>query len=57
MSDTITAATSKLEGLLGENASLLQHECKTIDKSKLHLPGPDFIERAYKGVYLKISSI
>lgn len=48
MSDTITAATSKLEGLLGENASLLQHECKTIDKSKLHLPGPDFIERAYK---------
>ncbi len=48
MSDTITATTSKIEGLLGENASLLQHECKTIDKSKLHLPGPDFIERVYK---------
>ena len=48
MSDTITATTSKIEGLLGENVSLLQHECKTIDKSKLHLPGPDFIERVYK---------
>ena len=32
--------------LLGENAeSLLQHECKTISKNLLHLPGPDFVDR------------
>jgi len=48
MSDTSTIATSKIEELLGENASLLQHECKTINKNKLHLPGPDFTERVYK---------
>jgi class I fructose-bisphosphate aldolase len=32
--------------LLGSDASdLLEHECETIDRSLLHLPGPDFIER------------
>lgn len=36
---------TKIEQLLGDNKSLLSHECKTIDKSKLHLPGPDFIDR------------
>lgn len=31
---------------LGSNAnSLLEHRCKTIDKSMLHLPGPDFVDR------------
>lgn len=34
--------------LLGENAeSLLQHECKTISKNLLHLPGPDFVDRVF----------
>jgi fructose-bisphosphate aldolase, class I len=32
--------------LLGKEAdSLLQHECRTVGKDKLHLPGPDFIDR------------
>jgi class I fructose-bisphosphate aldolase len=32
--------------LLGPDAStLLDHKCKTIDKSALHLPGPDFVDR------------
>jgi class I fructose-bisphosphate aldolase len=32
--------------LLGrESASLLGHRCETIDKSALHLPGPDFVDR------------
>ncbi len=32
--------------ILGEeNRSLLDHQCKTIDKSRLHLPGPDFVDR------------
>jgi class I fructose-bisphosphate aldolase len=34
--------------LLGDRAeSLLRHECKTIDRSLLHLPGPDFVERIF----------
>ncbi|TWU46652.1 class I fructose-bisphosphate aldolase [Rubripirellula reticaptiva] len=32
--------------LLGENAaSLLEHDCKTILREQLHVPGPDFLER------------
>ncbi len=34
--------------LLGkEYDDLISHECMTIPKEKLHLPGPDFIERVY----------
>jgi class I fructose-bisphosphate aldolase len=34
--------------LLGKDADyLLSHKCKTIDKSALQLPGPDFIDRIY----------
>ena len=39
---------AELEQFLGANAeSLLGHHCKTIPKEKLHLPGPDFIDRVY----------
>src|SRR5438105_15087287 len=39
---------AELEQLLGDHArSLLQHHCKTIPKEKLHLPGPDFVDRVY----------
>jgi fructose-bisphosphate aldolase, class I len=35
-----------LETLLGDEAkSLLEHKCQTIPKEKLHLPGPDYIDR------------
>ncbi len=37
--------SSQLEELLGDDASLLTHVCKTIDASMLHLPGPDFCDR------------
>jgi len=34
--------------LLGDDAeNLLEHECKTIRKEHLHLPGPDFVDRIY----------
>ena len=29
------------------NDSLLTHTCKTVDKSLLHLPGPDFVDRVF----------
>ncbi|MEX1062751.1 MAG: class I fructose-bisphosphate aldolase [Balneolaceae bacterium] len=39
-------ATKNIEELLGDDAAdLLEHTCATISKDKLHLPGPDFIER------------
>lgn len=37
-----------LETLLGNEAkSLLEHQCKTISKDMLYLPGPDFIDRVF----------
>src|SRR5438270_3382958 len=39
---------AELEQLLGDDAkSLLEHHCKTIPREKLHLPGPDFVDRVY----------
>jgi len=35
----------KIEGWLGKDRSLLEYKCKGIPKERLHLPGPDFIER------------
>ncbi len=40
--------SNAIEQLLGAEAkSLLEHECKTIKKSDLHLPGSDFIDRVW----------
>ncbi|RJP31597.1 MAG: class I fructose-bisphosphate aldolase [Phycisphaerales bacterium] len=37
---------SAIVDLLGADAgTLLEHRCKTINKSLLHLPGPDFVDR------------
>jgi class I fructose-bisphosphate aldolase len=36
---------NRIEDLLGEDAGLLSHTCKTIPRDRLHLPGPDFIDR------------
>ena len=47
---SVTQATSvigKLEQILGDDAALLQHECKTVSKDLLHLPGPDFVDRIF----------
>jgi fructose-bisphosphate aldolase, class I len=35
-----------IAGILGDDAEqLLEHECHTIPRESLHLPGPDFVER------------
>ena len=40
--------TNQIAELLGNNAdSLLKHECKTISKENLHLPGSDFVDRVF----------
>jgi class I fructose-bisphosphate aldolase len=38
----------EIEKLLGEEGqALLKHECKTIAKEHIHLPGPDFVDRVW----------
>ena len=38
-----------IEKILGSEAKgLLGHACKTIDKRRLHLPGPDFVSRVWR---------
>lgn len=39
-----------IEQLLGAQAAyLLEHKCTTIEKERLHLPGPDFVDRVLVG--------
>src|SRR3954465_10617117 len=46
----MATSTSRLEDILGADAApLLQHQCKTIPKEHLHVPGPDYVERIYSG--------
>src|SRR5438105_2519008 len=40
---------SWIESILAGESALLAHECKTIPKESLHLPGPDFIDRVLAG--------
>ncbi|HEX8917315.1 MAG TPA: class I fructose-bisphosphate aldolase [Chloroflexota bacterium] len=45
---TITRGGERITELLGADAdSLLTYTCRTIDKSMLHLPGPDFLDRVF----------
>src|SRR4030095_11859213 len=40
----------EIEQILGAEAeSLLTHQCRTVPKESLHLPGPDFIDRVLVG--------
>lgn len=40
----------RIKEILGAEAEgLLTHQCKTISKDMLHLPGPDFIDRIFVG--------
>src|SRR3954464_333834 len=44
----MATSTSRLEDILGADAApLLQHQCKTIPKEHLHVPGPDYVDRIY----------
>ncbi|MBL4703770.1 MAG: fructose-bisphosphate aldolase, partial [Flavobacteriales bacterium] len=39
---------SKTKDILGQGAeALLNHECKTITKDQIHLPGSDFVDRIF----------
>jgi class I fructose-bisphosphate aldolase len=50
MATATLPTTETVEQLLGDDAtSLLEHECETVPRSALHLPGPDFIDRIWAG--------
>ena len=39
---------SNIETLIGDRAKdLLDHHCQTLDRTKLHLPGPDWVDRVF----------
>ena len=39
---------SKIQSILGDRGtSLLEHKCQTIPAERLHLPGPDFVDRIF----------
>ena len=40
-------SVGRIEEILGQDAALLQHQCKTIPKEQLHLPGPDIVDRIF----------
>ena len=43
-----TGGIDSITKLLGNEADyLLDHKCKTVPKSQLHLPGPDFVDRIF----------
>ena len=45
----------KIQEILGQDADgLLSHQCKTVSKENLHLPGPDFIDRVFVGSDLSV---
>ncbi len=46
--ETTMKAIDRITDWLGDEAeSLLQHQCRTVSKEQLHLPGPDFVERIF----------
>jgi class I fructose-bisphosphate aldolase len=49
MATVTKGSLDKLEEMLGSDArDLLEHKCSTVPKEQLHLPGPDFVDRAWK---------
>ena len=36
---------SRIQEILDQQADLLEHQCRTIPRESLHLPGPDFVDR------------
>jgi len=48
MATATKSPAGNLESLLGDDAaSLLEHTCTTVTKDRLHLPGPDFVDRVW----------
>jgi fructose-bisphosphate aldolase, class I len=44
---TAVSGLSGIASILGDDTKLLEHQCKTIPKDSLLLPGADYVDRAY----------
>jgi class I fructose-bisphosphate aldolase len=44
---TLVSGLNGIASVLGDDVKLLEHQCKTIPKDSLLLPGPDYVDRAY----------
>ena len=44
---TAVSGLNGIASILGDDTKLLEHQCKTIPKDSLLLPGPDYVDRAY----------
>jgi fructose-bisphosphate aldolase, class I len=45
---TATGPETRIDEILGDEATdLLEHQCRTVPKEQLHLPGPDFVDRIW----------
>jgi fructose-bisphosphate aldolase, class I len=45
---TATGPDTRIDEILGDEApDLLEHQCRTVPKEQLHLPGPDFVDRVW----------
>jgi fructose-bisphosphate aldolase, class I len=47
VSSTTGGEIGHFESILGDERPLLAHQCKTISRELLHLPGPDFVDRVF----------
>ena len=45
--DPRSSTLARIEAILGDEAGLLAHQCRTIPRESLHLPGPDFVDRIH----------
>ena len=45
VSSAAGAGIDRIESILGDERALLAHQCQTISRDTLHLPGPDFVDR------------
>ena len=44
---TAASGLNGIASILGNDVALLEHQCKTIPRESLLLPGPDYVDRAY----------
>jgi class I fructose-bisphosphate aldolase len=45
VSSAAGAGIDRIESILGDERALLAHQCQTVSRDALHLPGPDFVDR------------
>jgi fructose-bisphosphate aldolase, class I len=45
--ESAASGLERISAILGDDVGLLEHQCRTISREQLHLPGPDFVDRIF----------